>query len=242
MTWGIDGNALYVEGPDSVGLMVQGEGEDADAPRGPWSEDASFGVEVDFTATDLTGGSVGVTAVAMGRSMSATLDIAAGTVTVYGPDSTDTADVDLTADSTHTLSADTRAGEVRGKVWAVSDGEPADWAAIAAMDQTVDEGDRFILWVYAASGQTVRVPAIRTALAALAGQFMQHEWIGYASGETERFRPRHRYVLGTLVLHTNGIDSPPIWGDGISARLDVSPTAHSGIHATYIAEGRGDDS
>lgn len=233
-TYGIDGEAFYVTatGPEGVGISVVGDGEDDGADAGPWN---SGSIEIEFSTTAV-GGSIEVAVVGAAAHSVGTLDLTdPASITAAGPTSTDTASFDLDVDTRYRASFDPRSGEIVGKVWRVLDGEPADVAVITAIDESGDVGDHLTLWVRA-DDQTIRIHSIEVAPAAESGERVDHEWLGFASGDTDRFRNRQRYRAGTLVAHINGIDATPIWEDGIEFRLDAFPTAASGIYTSYIAE------
>jgi hypothetical protein len=232
-TYGIDGEALTVTG-GGIGISVTGPGEDDDAEYGAWSEPSAITVE--FSVSALDAGSIEVTTVNGGGQTVGTLSLDdPASITVAGPTSTDTAAFTLTANERYRATFDTRSGELVGKIWRVSDGEPADPTVISAIDLDGDMGDRLVLWLRAGA-QTVRIHSIEGAGRAESGERVEFEWIGFTSGLTEHVRTRNRHREGTLVCHVNGIDCSPVATDGVTARLDAFPTTHSMLHATYIAD------
>lgn len=212
---------------------------------GPWS--GPYMVEFEFSVTgdiaDAGQRFIEVTTTAAGTRTVGTVSMGdAGSdasVTVAGPSDTDTAPVDIDPDTRYRASFDSRSGEFVGKVWLVTSGEPADVDVVCDIGDTDDESETVTLRLSAVNDggtQTVRVHSLEMAAAASSGDRVDHEWLGFASGDTDRFRNRQRYRQGTLVAHVNGIDAVPVWEDGIEFRLDAFPTAVSGIHASYIAE------
>jgi hypothetical protein len=247
-TFGIGDGALYLtaEEPAGVGIALVGQGEDADLPTQPF--DGPFGIEVEFEVDTL--GDVGaagtrsieLTTTGEGSRTVGTVhlgDMANPTsLTVAGPTSTANEPVTLTANERYRASFDTRSGELVAKIWRVADGEPAGIVVLGPIDETEDMGDRLVLWLRGGNGvgdeQTIRITDIDAAVVASPGSSIAFEWIGYASGDTDRFRTRHRHLMGTLIAHVNGIDAHPTVEDGIEFRLDAFPTQDSGIHASYI--------
>lgn len=251
--FGVDGSAYYVtaEALGGRGLYVVGEREDDDEPWGPWS-DASWAVEVTFSVDALgdtaTAGprSIEVITTGEGEQVVGTVHLGDSTrapgISVGGPTTTDYAAKSLTDTDRWKALFDSRSGKMRGKVWKVTDGEPADWDVEVPMAETEDDADRFSLWVRCGNGvgasQTVRIHQLRAYDDARDGRRVVREWLGYASGVTNRFTTRHPFRPGTLRAFVNGIGVPPSWEDGDAAdfRLDFHPTAHSAIRATYIAD------
>jgi hypothetical protein len=247
-TFGMDGDAFYLtsEAPAGVGISLPGPGEDEENPTqafdGPWGVEVEF--EVDSLGDTGAAGTRSIELTTTGESTQTVGTIHLGDmsnptgVTVAGPTSTANAGVTLTANERYRASFDTRSGELVAKIWRVSDGEPAGVVALGPLDVTEDMGDRLTLWLRAGNGvgeeQTVRVTHIDGMAVASPGSSIVYEWIGFASGDVDRFRSRHRHLLGTLVAYVNGIASDPVWADGIEFRLDTFPTAQSGIHASYI--------
>jgi hypothetical protein len=64
------------------------------------------------------------------------------------------------------------------------------------------------------------------------------EWLGHASGTTNRFTTCHPFRPGTLRVHVNGVGIAPSSEDGPGAAfaLDLMPTAHSLLRATYVVD------
>lgn len=244
MSYGIDGDALYVT-DGGVGVALLGPEEDENAAWGPWASPYKVEMEVSVTGTIGVAGtrSIEVTTDGVGTTTIGTLSFGSATadpsITVAGPSSVETADVDLDSDVRYRVSFDSRSGEFVGKVWAVLDGEPADPSVVGTIDDTDTEADRFTIWLRAINdggSQTARVHSLEMAAAGSSGDRVDHEWLGYASGLSERFRNRQRYRPGTLVAHVNGIDSVPIWEDGLHFRLDAMPTIDSQMHTSYTVE------
>lgn len=242
--FGIDGDALYVT-DGAVGLALSEGSDDDEGTVGPWT--GPHAVEIEFSVTgdaaDASGRSIVITTTGEGFHTVGTVGLGSatesGSVTVAGPSLTDTAPVTIDPDTRYRATFDTRSGELVGKVWEVTSGEPAEFDVVTALDETEDEADTFSLLLTALDDggtQTIRIHSLSMAAAASSGDHVVYEWLGFASGDTDRFRTRHRFRLGTLVGHVNGIDAEPVWEDGIEFRLDAFPTAASGIHASYIAE------
>jgi hypothetical protein len=128
-------------------------------------------------------------------------------------------------------------GWLRGKLWRVADGEPADWTVeVAVPDETADTGDRLAIWVRAQDGQTIRLWPPE-AVASAPGSWV-HERLGVASGTTDRFVTSHAFVVGTLELELAGIFAPPAREDAENGHgwLDYKPTAGMVVWARYLAE------
>jgi hypothetical protein len=251
--YGVDGQAYYVtcEAPGGRGLMLLGEREDEDEPDGPWS-DVAWAVTLEFEV-DAAGdpGTTGprhieVTTTGEGERTVGTVHLGdavtpAG-VSVGGPTSTAFAPVPIEAGVRYRATFDSRSGRMRGKVWKVADGEPAAWDVEVPMSETEDDGDRVGLWVRCGNGtgsaQTVRIQRIDAQAAAPDGARVVREWLGAASGTTNRFTTCHPFRAGTLRVHVNGVGIAPASEDGAAAAfaLDLMPTAHSVLRATYIVD------
>jgi hypothetical protein len=242
-TSGMDGDALYVEGPGSQGLFISGERDDDAEATGTWS-DVSWATEVRFTVDALaTGGSITLTTTGQGEQTIGTIDLdATPGISVAAPTTTDSASADIDASEVWVAKFDSRSGMFRGKVWLATDPEPAAWDVEVAMEETEDDADRFDLWVRAGTGQTVSVLGIKSLAAARPGEEVVTEWLGVASGNTNRFKTNHRYRDGTLIPWVLGVAAPAVRESGTTTEfdLDALPTAGSGIHASYIAAGDDD--
>lgn len=255
-TFGVDGSAYYVTAaaPAGRGLYVVGEREDDDEPWGPWS-DVGWAVEVTFSVGvvgDSTAGprSIEVRTTGEGEQAVGTVHLGdadrAPGISVGGPTAIDYEAVALTPDDRWRFVVDTRANRVRGKLWRVADGEPAAWNVQVDPEETEDDADRFTLWVRCGQdgGQTVRIHAIRARDAGHDGQRVDKEFLGHASGSTNRFQTCHPFRPGTLRVYVNGVGVGPAWEDGDDAafRLDKRPTAGSILRASYtVDQGEGDD-
>ncbi len=256
-TYGIDGSAYYVTAtsPAGRGMYMVGQREDDDQAWGPWS-DVGWAVDVLFSV-DVVGdtGTAGPRSIevrtsgegekAIGTVWLGDSSMAPG-ISVGGPTGTDYDAVTLTPDDPWKFIIDTRANRVRGKLWRVSDGEPADWNVEVPMEETEDDYDRWSLWVRCGQvgGQTVRIRDIRARDSAHDGQRVDKEYIGHASGSTNKFTTCHPFRPGTLRVYVNGVGVGTSWEDGDNAvfRLDRKPTRKSILRASYtVDQGEGDD-
>jgi len=208
-----------------------------------WS-DVSWAVEVRFSASALaTGGSITLTTTGPGAKTIGTIDLdATPGISVAGPVEADTATAAIGAGETWVAKFDSRSGLFRGKVWAATAQEPAAWDVEVAIAGTEDDADRFDLWVRAGTGQTVYVYDITSFPAARPGEEVVTEWLGIASGDTNRFVTNHRYRDGTLIPWVLGVADPATVESGVTTEfdLDAYPTVDSPIRASYIAAGDDD--
>lgn len=257
-TYGVDGTAYYVDGGTSLsgrGIYVKGEREDDDQPWGPWS-DGSWAVEFTFSVD-----AVGDTGTAGPRSIAVTTECEGENIvgTVHLGDSTNAPGISVTAGGATVYSAvsltdtdkwrarfDTRSGKLRGKLWLVSDGEPASWNVETPMSETEDDADRFSLWVRCgqAGGQEVRIYRLRAAQDANDGRKVDREFLGHANGVQTRFYTNHPFREGTLRVFVNGAGVAPLveYGDDAEFTLDFRPTTRSIIRASYVVDqGEGDE-
>jgi hypothetical protein len=247
--YGMDGDALYLtaEEPAGIGISLSGPGDgDEEAPTQAfgWRNNMEVEFEVDVLGDTGEAGirSIELTTTGDSTRTIATVNLGDMTnnmgVTTAGPTTIASTPVTLTANERYRASFDTRSGELVAKVWRVADGEPAAVIHLGTIDPTEDAGERFAIWLRGGNGagneQTIRVTDIDASVVAPPGSSIAFEWLGYASGDTDRFRARHRYLMGTLIVHVNGIDAHAVWEDGIEFRLDAFPTVGSGIHVSYI--------
>lgn len=247
--FGMDGDAFFVtaEEPAGVGIYLDGQYADDTNPTQPFSGPSGYEVEFILDALGDTGEAgtrtIEITTTGDGGQTIGTIHLGdmnnpAGVTITGGPTSVNNVPVTLTANERYRASFDTRSGQLVAKIWRVSDGEPAGVVVLGDIEATEDTGDRFMLWLRSGNGtgspQTIRVTDIDAMISVPAGGSVQFEWIGFASGDTDRFRTRHRHLMGTLVAHVNGIDCHAVFDDGIEFRLDAFPTAMSGVHASYI--------
>jgi hypothetical protein len=237
---GMDGESFYVEGAGGQGLYLEGERDAEDEPAGSWS-DVSWATEITFTASSLaTGGSITLTTTGQGQQTIGTIDLdATPGISVAAPATVESAAVAIGTGEQWVAKFDSRSGSMRGKVWPANTQEPAEWNVEVPMSETEDDADRFEMWVRAGAGQTIRVLGIKSYAAARAGEAVVTEWLGAASGDTNRFVTNHRYRDGTLIPWVLGVADPAIRESGATTQfdLDMVPTATSGIHASYIAAG-----
>jgi hypothetical protein len=246
--YGMDGDAFYVtaEAPAGVGITMNGQGEDADLPTQPFDGPVALEIEFEIDAAGDTGAagtrSIELTTVGENSRVVGTINLGDMAdeegITVAGPINTAYAGFALSPDVRYRASFDTRSGELVAKIWEVATGEPAGVYILGPIDETEDMGDNFAIWLRGGNGvgdsQTIRVTDLDAMAVAHPGSSIPYEWLGHASGNTDRFRTRHRHLIGTLVVYVNGIASDPIFQDGIEFRLDAFPTAQSTIHAAYI--------
>lgn len=247
--FGMDGEAFFLtaEEPAGVGIYLDGQYADDANPTQPFSDPSGYEVEfivdalgdtgvagtrtIEFTTTGNGGQTIGT--VHLGD-----MDNPTSITITGGPTSVNNIPVTLTANERYRASFDTRSGQLVAKIWRVSDGEPAGVVVLGDIQPTEDAGDRFMVWLRGGNGagdsQTIRLTHIDAMTAVPAGGAVVYEWLGFASGDTDRFRTRQRYLIGTLVMHVNGIDTSPVFEDGVECRLDAFPTEGSGIHASYI--------
>lgn len=238
-TAGMTDGAFYVTGSGGQGIFLSGEAEDEDQPAGPWSG-VDCCVEVRYTVDDLVaGGSITVTNTGQGAQTIGTIDLdTTPTITVAAPTDSDTAAITIDDDEVWVAKFDSRAGVFRGKTWEAGTPEPAAWDVEVAMTDTEDDADRLELMVRSGASQTVRVLSIGASASARNGQRVVTEWLGHASGSTNRFVTNHRYREGTLEPLINGVVAPATREDGVATtfRLDAIPTAGSKVRASYIAD------
>jgi hypothetical protein len=165
---GVDGSKYYVTGPGGKGVYMVGEREDDDEPRGPWS-DAAWAVELTFEI-DAHGSGTGpheirVTTTGEGDRTVGVVhlgdDSNAEGISVGGPTTTVYLAKALTLDVKWRAKFDSRSGKMRGKMWPLSEPEPAAWDVETPMEETDDDQDRWELWLRADTSQTIKVWRIR---------------------------------------------------------------------------------
>jgi hypothetical protein len=243
---GVTNGTFYVEGPGGRGIVAIGDLEDEDQPRGPWAEPLSiefrFIVDVLGDEGDAQPSEIEVTTTRPGQRLVGTVHLGDASspagVSVATADGTEWRAVTVTAEEVWAARFDDRSdGWLRGKLWRVADGEPADWTVeVAVPDETADTGDRLAIWVRAQDGQTIRLWPPEGTVAAT-GSWV-HERLGVASGLGDRFTASHAFVSGTLELELSGIFAPPVREDPANghAWLDYLPTAGMVVWARYLSE------
>lgn len=246
-TAAMGGGSFVVTGEGGRCIAIVGELEDEDEPNGPWSE--PWRTSFEFMVSDLgdTGDSqlshIEVTATRAGERLTGTVHFgdtghAAG-ISVATPEGEAFTAVTITADVRWAVRFDDRSeGWFRGKLWKVSDGEPAAWTVeVAVPDESDEEGDRVVVCIRAQAGQTITMYQL-TAMASAQGG-MVHERLGIASGDTDLFITSHQFVAGTLEYEFAGVFAPPVRESGATCEgwTDYKPTAGMVVWARYLSEG-----
>lgn len=259
-TWGIDGSAFWVEAeePGGKGIMLQGEGEDEDEAWGPWGAGWSFAFDFEVDAVGDTGEAgarhIEVTTTRPGTRTIGYVHLGDMQrdpgISVAASSATDYEAVALTAGEVWTARFDDRLerededGEpvryLRGKLWRKADGEPAGWHVEVPMDATEDAGDRVVIWFRVGNGaddpQRVRFMLPRAISEETTSGAWVTEFLGRATGLTDRVELSAPHVPGTLSVDAAGITTRPIREEPGTGWLDSRPTAGMHLWATYLAE------
>lgn len=146
----------------------------------------------------------------------------------------------MTPGEMYGVRVDTRSGEARMKVWALSDGEPARWMLTTPILPNTDDGDRFEITLAGGNGsapaQTIEVWPFKAALSATPGHWVD-EYLGVGDGEYRTFTTTFPYEPASLMPRIDGLwievdelvpssgtfrtDNPVARGAPISARYQV---------------------
>jgi hypothetical protein len=244
--------SLIVTATDSSSVTWYADGGHAlEQPYSPWSAPggwrADLRFEVDAAGSLSEGGvrSVMLTAKSPNRETTAIAHLGdtfkAPGISVYGPVETAYAPVTITTDTTWVLSMDTRAGVLRGKLWALAPFEPTAWDVEVPLTAT-DDDEVDVLEIQVNVGnvtseQTVTLHLIKGRLAANETNLVLDEVVGLADGTTREFPTSHRFHAHTLRGVVNGVGVMPKTSEPDSATftLDGYPTAGMVIRARYLA-------
>lgn len=246
-TSGVSDGAFYSTDAGGRCLATVGDLEDDEEPRGPWSDGWSvtfqFSLSALGDAMDTQPSEIEVTTTRSGERTVGTIHFgdtsSASGIEVESATLTDFAAFTFTADARYAARFDDRSdGWLRGKVWLVSDGEPAEWDVEVEMpEESADDGDRVVICIRSQDGQTVRVYPVYARATSQGGHI--HERLGIASGTTDRFVTSQRYQEGSLGFTFAGVFAPPVResGETCEAWMDYKPTAGMVVWADYLTEG-----
>ncbi len=252
VSYAMDGSCLVLtaDDPAGKGFAILGEREDSTQPWAAWSDFDWNGVlhfEVSRTGSLAAAGQRHLELVTVGEGERYSAKVHLGDaarapgISVAGPAGQVYIAKTITAAVQMRARFDTRAGELRGKVWRKTDGQPAEWDVITPLTETEDDGDRIELWLRAgdsaAPDHVLHLCHIAGGIAAPSGDRVVKEYLGRAGGLTATFRTSHRYERASLRVWINGHGVRPVVRDaeGSSFTLDFKPTRRSTIRATYVA-------
>lgn len=251
-SYGID-SGLYVESTTAAGKgwYLPGPDEDDSVGDAPWSDGDGTRIEIDFLV-DVIGdvaepGIREIEMIVVGdgwrQSVKAHLGDAGHATGVSADGGLTTRQFvakTITAVSTYTLAMDTRATELRAKLWAKTGliVEPALWDVETSIGETTDDGDRFELWIRAgneSASQRVTVKELRMYPTAGDGDILVAELVGVADGVSSTFPTAHQYQRGSLKLIANGGVSAAVTEDAEAAEFstDGDPTVGSILRVRY---------
>lgn len=252
--WEFTGGEFIVsaDSPSAKGITVVGQREtdDDSEPWGPWSDlgwSHSFKFRLTAHGDTAADGTREIQSIATGEGEKAIGTVHLGDmnraegISVSSPSVTEYLAKDFTLDEVWQAKFDTRSGlYLRGKVWRVADGEPAEWDVQVALDETADEQDRWDMWIRAGndgSTQTAAVSDLRAAVAGVSGQQIMYEVLGFSSGGRV-FKVTHPFRVDEFRPYVNGTASEPLAVQPAQGEftLDFWTTERSIIAASYVID------